>query len=300
MAEQEKSFVSLTILVFIAGALVIVPAATAQQGKGQGQSLVKTQRPRGGWEDNFDRTTLANPRKGRGHGEPRWIVASGRAPGSVPETHIGYYDPAHVGIVNGYLVMLLTQESGTVDSNTNGVISNGALIYTQDTYGYGTYEWRMRMSSTAESPEGSGSPVSGSVSAGFVYVNNSETEIDFEFSGHVVSDPLLDDDTLYMVNWNNITPGDGPTDAESTYTAVPIDGLTSQFKTYRFVWEEGSISFYVDEELQAFHTTNVPSAPAHFMINHWGTNRDGGWGGAATLNIPRYFYVDGVKYTPLP
>ena len=49
--------------------------------------------------------------------------------------------------------------------------------------------------------------------------------------------------------------------------------------------------------LQAVHKTNVPKAPAYFMINHWGTGSPN-WGGAATVGVPRYFYVDWVSYTP--
>lgn len=205
----------------------------------------------------------------------------GTAPGAITDNHIGYFQPDHLSLSNGYLVLLLTQESGLVDSNSNGVISRGAGIYTKRTYGYGTYEWRMRMSSTAGSPSGLGDPVSGSVSAGFTYVNNSETEIDFEFSGHAPN-------TLFMTNWTTIN--------NSTSVSVPLFGISNDFHTYKFLWEAGSISYYVDDVLQAKVTTNVPSAPAYFMISHWGANNPY-FGGSATIGIPRYFFVDWVKYT---
>jgi beta-glucanase (GH16 family) len=187
-----------------------------------------------------------------------------------------------------------------VDTCT-GFISDGAEIYTRKTYGYGTYQWVMRMSSTATSPTGDGTPVSGSVSAGFIYVNNSETEIDFEFPGYEEYVPTGDDpsDTLYMVNWLNPNPSTAPTSNEETYSAVSGLNVATKFYTYKFIWQPGSITYYVDGQLMATHTTNVPSAPAHFMINHWGTDNPN-WGGVATANVTRYFYVQSVSYTPLP
>ena len=88
-----------------------------------------------------------------------WVIATGRAPGYIAGNHIGYYDPNHVTVVNGYLSILLTQVTGTVDG-TNGYISYGGLIYTKATCGYGTYQWTMRMSSTSQTPNGSGAWVS--------------------------------------------------------------------------------------------------------------------------------------------
>jgi len=220
-----------------------------------------------------------------------WVIASGRAPGYRAGAHIGYYEPSHVKIENGFLTMLLTQEPGTVDG-VSGTISRGALIYTKKKYGYGTYEWRVRMSSTATTPDGLGGPTSGSVSAGFNYVNNSETEIDFEFSG-------LDFDVLYMVNWKNPDPTRDPTEFDRQYSTLnPLD-VSDSFHTYRFVWEPTQISFYVDGTLKKVHTEHVPSAPAYFMINHWGTDSEW-WGGYATIGIDRYYFIDRVSYTPLP
>lgn len=234
------------------------------------------------WEDPFDSLQIERS---------RWVIANGRAPGYIPDRHIGYYQPDHVTLGGGFLTMRLTQEVGQVDTYPAGIISRGALIYTKKKYGYGTYEWRMRMSSTAPGPFDPGDSVSGSVSAGFIYQNNSQTEIDFEFSGR-------DLDTLYLVNWYNSDPTTGPFDYQETFTPVyPID-VTGVMRTYRFVWEPGQITYYVDGQWQATHTTNVPSAPAHFMINHWGTDSPN-WGGVATVGTTRYFHIDWVKFTPL-
>jgi beta-glucanase (GH16 family) len=232
------------------------------------------------WSDNFNSGSL-NP--------ALWVVASGQAPGYIPGAHIGYYDPAHVSIENGYLKIELTQETGLVDKSY-GTISHGGLVYTKMTCGYGTYQWTMRMSSTSDTPDGLGAWESGSVSAGFLYVNNSETEIDFEYSA-------LSPQYVWAVNWHNTKTRRDPTSAMETADAFPVPDATATFHTYKFVWAPGVITFYRDGNWVATHTTNVPSAAAYFMINHWGTDSPY-WGGYATVGTPRYFYVDSVSYTP--
>lgn len=255
-------------------ALAASPERPAGAGaKGQSQS----------WRDDFGGNQVEGS---------RWVIANGQAPGYIPNFHLGTYEPAHVSVGGGFLALLLTQEIGEVDGGS-GIRSKGALIYTNQTYGYGTYEWRMRMSSTATSPGGDGFPTSGSVSAGFVYVNNSATEIDFEFSG---LDFSLE--TLYMVNWKNSNTSTDPTENDRTFSTMHLPDITSGYHTYKFVWERKRISFYVDDVLQAVHTTHVPRERAYFMINHWGTDSPY-WGGTATTGFERYFYVDWVQYTPL-
>ncbi len=226
-----------------------------------------------GWQDDFTGSTLDLS---------RWIVMNGQAPGAIADNHIGYFQPDRVSLSNSYLVLLLTQENGQVGTNPNGVISRGGGIHTTQTYGYGTYQWRMRMSSTAGSPLDAGNAVSGSVSAGFIYVNNSQTEIDFELSGQTPN-------TLFMTDWHGIN--------NSTTVSVPLYGISSDFHTYKFVWTRGKITYYVDDVVQATVTTNVPTAPAYFMISHWGSNSTN-WGGLATIGVSRYFYIDWASYSP--
>lgn len=252
----------------IVGGMMSAAAAPPKRPSGQGCSA---------WQDDFSSGKLA---------PDRWVVASGQAPGYIAGNHIGYYQPDHVSIENGYLKILLTQEG----SASKGYISRGGLVYTKATCGYGTYEWTMRMSSTAPTPDASGAWVSGSVSAGFLYVNNSETEIDFEYSATTPED-------VWAVNWLNTNPHRTPTSAMETATQVPKPDATDRLHTYRFIWAPGVISFYIDGGLVATHTTDVPSTPAYFMINHWGTNSSG-WGGWATPGTSRYFYVKSVSYTP--
>jgi len=220
----------------------------------------------------------------------RWIVADGYAPGYIANQHIGYYDPANVQVSPGMLRLTLTQINGAVDTNASGVVSHGAAIFTKASCGYGAYEWTMKMSSTSICATCVGPAVPGSVSAGFSYINNSETEIDFEFSAAAPS-------TLWMVNWLNTNTSADPTGRMETYTGLTPFAATSGFHTYRYVWSPGKISYYIDGVWQVDHTTNVPSAAALIMINHWGTNSDA-WGGRATVGTTRYMYVSRVSFTP--
>jgi beta-glucanase (GH16 family) len=284
--KNRKLFLPLAVVVLATPLYFAAPVIGAEPSPGAKQPSHGGQ-PTSGWREDFNGPRLD---------KKLWLVSNGQAPGYVAGYHIGYYDSSHVSFVsqNGssYLRLLLTQETGTVDSNSSGVISRGALVYTKGKYGYGTYQWRMRMSSTATTPNGIGNDTSGSVSAGFVYVNNSQTEIDFEFSG-------LHPDTLYMVNWLNPDPQRDPTGANETFDILYPFTVSTAFHDYKFVWQPGQIEFFVDGVLKATHTENVPSAPAYFMINHWGTD-SGNWGGSATVGTSRYFYVDWVSYTPLP
>ena len=102
-----------------------------------------------------------------------------------------------------------------------------------------------------------------------------------------------------MVNWLNPNPQSDPTEADETFDTLYPFTVSTAFHDYKFVWQPGQIDFYADGYHKFSHTTNVPSAPAYFMINHWGTD-SGNWGGTATVGTTRYFYIDSVKYTPLP
>ncbi len=266
-----RPFLSLSILCALA---VFMTVDSTAQGRGNGNKNGAA-----GWQDNFSQLDLN-----------RWVVVDDYAPGFIPDSHIGFSQPENISVTGGYLVMRLTQQTAPVGSNPDGVISRGAAIYTKDTYGYGTFEWQMRMSSTATTVDGPGNQVSGGVSAGFIYVNNSETEIDIEAAGHAPGQ-------LFLTTWFNRTPETGPDAGDATTFSVPMADVAATVKHYKFVWSRSRVRFYVDNVLAAESRNNVPSAPAHFMINHWGTNSP--WfGGTATLDSTRYFYIDSVKYTP--
>ena len=268
--------------------MVLVPAVALAQSPnasatGQGNGKGPGRGSGGGasaWEDHFDSDEVD---------AARWLKMSGSAPGYRAD-HRGFMLPGNVSVANGILTLSLFQQTATIDGQP-GFHSYGGAIFTSETYGYGAYEWNMRMSSDQEDPTiSAGNPVSGSVSAGFIYVDNSKTEIDFEFAASLPS-------TLWLVNWKNSTPSTDPAASDSTVTTWPAVGINNEFWTYKFVWDRRSISFYLNGNMVAYHTTNIPKAPAHFMISHWGSNNPN-FGGTATTGIPRYFYVDWVRFTP--
>src|SRR5437879_9166144 len=133
----------------------------------------------------------------------------------------------------------------------------------------------MRASCAWPTPGGAGSVVSAEVSAGFTLVNTSQTEIDFEVEGQHPN-------TVSMTNWISTTQNQN----SSVFLASPHAG----FHYYKFVWAPGRIDYYIDGALVSTHTSDVPSAPAYIMINHWGTNRTG-WRGLAAVRALSYVYV---------
>jgi beta-glucanase (GH16 family) len=205
-----------------------------------------------------------------------WTVSNDKAPQG------GAFDPSNVDLSGGMLALRVTQSRGP-----NGVVSSGGEIVSNRLFGYGTYEFTMRMGSTSATPDGPGKPVSGSVSAGFSFIKNSQTEIDIEFTGN-------DPDNVHQTTWINPVPENKPTLKETH--ACAMSGLAESFHTYGYVWYPGHVEWYIDGKLITVHKKNVPNVPAHIILNHWGTDSDG-WGGTATPGT-RYMYVKKVKFTP--
>ena len=141
-----------------------------------------------------------------------------------------------------------------------------------------------RAASTSTTPNGSGYTVSGQISSGFIFVNNSQTEIDSpEIEGQ-------NPGTLWWTTWTSVNT------KQSTSSQAPF-APESGFHSYKCVWTKTSIKFYVDGALVSTHTGVVPQTPAYAMINHWGTNSTG-WGGLATPNITRYMFVRSFSFVP--
>jgi len=213
------------------------------------------------FSDSFDTGVLS----------PAWIVSNWSAPGG------GVFSPSNVDVSQGCLRLKLTQTQ-----NPDGSISSvGGEIQSVKQYGYGTYEWIMRVGSTSSTLTGSGQFVSGGVSAGFSFYNKSQTEVDFEVEGQHPN-------TIWMTNWTSTSSKQ----TSNAFLSAPEAGLHS----YKFVWKAGQIDFYLDGVLVSTHTSNVPSAPAYVMMNHWGTNSIN-WGGVGTPGVDRYMYVTKVTFT---
>ena len=203
----------------------------------------------------------------------KWIPSNWGAPGG------GTFVPSYLDFSSGMLRIKVTQTS-----SGGGVASVGGELQSKTAFGFGTYEWVMRASSTSSTPNGSGYTVSGQISSGFIYVNNSQTEIDSpEIEGQ-------NPGTLWWTSWITVNT------KQYTSTQAPF-APENGFHSYKCVWTSTSIKFYVDGVLVSTHTGVVPQTPAYAMINHWGTNSTG-WGGLATPNITRYMFVRSFSFVP--
>jgi len=205
----------------------------------------------------------------------KWIPSNWGAPGG------GTFVPSYLDFSTGMLRIKVTQTY----NSSGGIASVGGELQSKNALGFGTYEWVMRASSTSSTPTGSGVAVSGQISSGFIFVNNSQTEIDSpEIEGQ-------NPGTLWWTSWTSVNT--------KQYTETQASFAPEQgFHSYKCVWTSTSIKFYVDGVLVSTHTGVVPQTPAFAMINHWGTNSTG-WGGLATTNITRYMFVRSFSFIPL-
>ena len=205
----------------------------------------------------------------------KWIPSNWGAPGG------GSFVPSYLDFSTGMLRIKVTQTY-----NSSGRIASvGGELQSKNALGFGTYEWVMRAASTSSTPKGSGYTVSGQISSGFIFVNNSQTEIDTpEIEGQ-------NPGTLWWTTWTSVNR------KQSTSSQAPF-APENGFHSYKCVWTKTSIKFYVDGVLVSTHTGVVPQTPAYAMINHWGTNSTG-WGGLATPNITRYMFVRSFSFVPL-
>jgi beta-glucanase (GH16 family) len=208
--------------------------------------------------------------------QTKWFIDTGRAPGNIVGVNSGTLSAEHVDLSTGMLRLKLTQSvSGTLANST------GAEIRSKQLFGYGTYVWVARAASTSATPHGAGSAVSGTVTDVFNFINDSETEIDFEYQGQSPA-------TLEMTNYSTVS--------HSWSSSSRVPGADSSFREYKFVWSAGKIEFYVDGTLVSTHTEHIPSAPAAVLINLWGTNSTS-FGGVATHGATSYLYVSSFSYT---
>jgi len=215
----------------------------------------------------------------------KWDIATYHSPDSKAGINQGTYVADAIDFTTGMLRIKVRQQK------KNGVVQSlGGAIISKDRFGYGAYEFVMRMSTTAEKPDVGGKTLTGAISSGFLYYHNSESEIDLEFLGN--------DNAMHVTNWQNPTPSHQPEGEVKQTDKINDDSLGSRFRIYKIVWLPGSVKVYIDGDLVASHDTHVPSTPAHIILQHRGTNSDE-WGGTASLGITRYFYVKSVKFTPL-
>jgi hypothetical protein len=195
-----------------------------------------------------------------------WETHNGSAPpvGNV-NGNVGTFDPMNVA-VGSELVLSLTQTQ-----NGSQILSSGSEVMTKQTFSYGTFEFTSRVDNV----------LSGSDSSGFLYAPNSSTEIDMEQVGNKP-------DAVDCTNWKGV----------SNFQDTEVTGFhQGNSHDFKIVWASTHVDWYVDGQLVVSHTQAVPSAPAPFLFNMWGTNKST-WGGMATVGPTRYMYISNFKYTP--
>jgi beta-glucanase (GH16 family) len=223
-------------------------------------------------------TAFTDDFSGRTLDKTKWFIDTGRAPGNIDGINTGTLSADHVDLSTGMLRLKLTQ-------NVSGPLATsvGAEIRSKRLLGYGTYVWVARAASTSATPHGTGSAGSGTVTDVFNFIDDSKTEIDFEYQGQTPS-------TLEITNYSTVS--------RNQSTSTPVSGADGSFHEYKFVWGPAKIDFYLDGKLVSTHTEHIPSAPAAILINLWGTNSKS-FGGVATNGATSYLYVSSVSYTPL-
>jgi beta-glucanase (GH16 family) len=195
-----------------------------------------------------------------------WEKDSGTAP-PVGNTNgnTGAFSTANVAVGNEIVLTLTQTEQGSQ------ILSEGAEIRTKQAFGYGTFEFTSRVSAV----------VSGTTASGFLFTNNSQTEIDMEQTGNRP-------DAVDCTNWSGL----------QNYQDSEITGFDQTAShDFKIVWQAGEVDWYVDGQLIVSHTQAVPVAPAPFLFNVWGTNKST-WGGYATPNVTRSMSVSNFRYTP--
>lgn len=195
-----------------------------------------------------------------------WEKDSGTAPpaGNV-NGNSGTFSPSNVSMGSD-LVLTLNQVE-----QEGGILSDGAEVHSTQRFSYGTFEFTSWVSAA----------VSGTTASGFLFTNNSQTEIDMEQTGNK---PYGVDCT----NWSGL----------ASYQDTEVTGFDQLLPhDFKIVWQPGEVDWYVDGQLVVTHTESVPSAPAPFLFNMWGTNKST-WGGEATPGVTRYMHISSFSYSP--
>ena len=182
--------------------------------------------------------------------------------------HQRFFRPENVKDSPTSIVLTLDQKN-----TDHGIESIGGEIVSQTLFGFGTFQF------SADMPMG----VSGTVSAGFLYLSDSETEIDVEQQG-------CKPGRFDFTNWTS----------ESKQLKKNSDATGFDPGPHRFVivWTPKKIEWSIDGVMVATHIEKIPQKEAHFIFNLWGTNSPN-WGGTATANHQRQMTVSSFQFTPL-
>jgi endo-1,3-1,4-beta-glycanase ExoK len=203
------------------------------------------------------------------HDTGRWHKANGWTNGGV--FNCGWRAD-HVTFSSGF--MTLTLDNNTCPSGCSGKPYASGEYRTNDVYGYGKFETRMKAA-----------PGSGVVTAFFIYNGSPWHEIDIEILGK----------NTWQMQTNYFTDGVG---GHETYINLWFDAAAG-YHNYAIVWEPGSIKWYVDDVLVHTETGSrgpLPSVPGRIMANLWPGIGVDSWLGSFTYTGPRYAKYDWIQY----
>jgi beta-glucanase (GH16 family) len=223
------------------------------------------------YQDSFDAGTLNRD----------WIVSSYTVANYAGGGSTVTFSPSNIDLSQGVLRLELDQPSAGT--------STGAEIQLSQAYGYGTYEFTMRVGSTSATKAGAGTPISGQISATFLLSDpNSATEIDApEIEGLSARS-----NWVQWTSWKN----DSSTSGTPAYTILA--NPAAAFHKYKITWSASRLDYYIDSVLVSSTKSNIPSVNAHPTINFYGTNSSA-WGGPATVGTSRYMYVSSFSYSSI-
>jgi hypothetical protein len=147
-------------------------------------------------------------------------------------TRMGKY--AQVFYEGGYIWV---RAGATLD-----VWASAILIGADINFGFGTYQWKGLVNPEANK---------GMIPFGFERYHG--------IAGEGLIDMRVDDTTYYArTNWQG----------NSTYTVLGGQDWSIE-KTFKIVWSNTKVEFYVDGALVATHTTNIPQVPMSPFMESW-------------------------------
>ncbi|MDQ2077048.1 family 16 glycosylhydrolase [Marinimicrobium sp. ABcell2] len=205
------------------------------------------------------------------HDSNNWLIADGYKNN---DAFFGcYWSNDRVGFSGGQMTLSLASNT----SHQAPYQYDCAEYATHEFFGYGLYEVSMRPA-----------PVSGVVSSFFTYTGPYYggapwDEIDIEFLGNDTS----------QVQFNYYTNGVGGNEIVHQLGFNAADS----FNTYAFEWHENYINWYVNGQLVATATENIPSSPSKIMMNIWNTYGLDEWTGPYYGQEAQAVY-EWVRFTP--
>ncbi|KZP17208.1 glycoside hydrolase family 16 protein [Athelia psychrophila] len=185
---------------------------------------------------------------------------------STPQAHT--FVPGNVGISNGALTLLVS-----------GGTTNSAEVVFDKTFLYGNITTRAQISTVP------------GTCAGFFFYKDDNNEQDIELLSSYVTTgyKTIVPPGIELTN-QAATVGGTETNSAVGYGFDP----TAAFHDYTIVWTPGLTEYYVDGQIKASYTTNVPSVASSFILNNWSSG-DPNWsaGPPTADNIVRIQSVTG-------